>query len=62
MSPSSSASGRVRSAADVNEDIRALLERTRRRLSDSERAIYDLLIAEYAGYPKAQPDEVVKAA
>ncbi|GAA2192669.1 hypothetical protein [Streptomyces bangladeshensis] len=36
-----------RPAAVVNADIRALLERTRRRLSDAERAEYDLLLAEY---------------
>ena len=39
--------GRPRSVAAVNADIRALLERTRRRLSDVERAEYDHLVAEY---------------
>lgn len=40
------APGRARSADAVNADIRALLERTRRRLSDAERAEYDQLVAE----------------
>lgn len=47
MSPSPPVPGRARSAAVVNADIRALLERTRRRLSDAERAEYDQLVAEY---------------
>ena len=36
-----------RSADELNAAIRALLERTRRRLSDAERAEYDLLVAEW---------------
>lgn len=40
--------GRARSAEAVNADIRALLERTRRRLSDTERAEYEGLVQEYA--------------
>ncbi|MEU6552139.1 hypothetical protein ABZ915_17910 [Streptomyces sp. NPDC046915] len=37
----------LRSADELNEQIRALLERTRRRLADAERAEYDLLVAEW---------------
>lgn len=51
--------GSVRSAAVVNADIRALLERTRRRLSDVERAEYEGLLREYA---EAVRGEVVTAA
>lgn len=40
--------GCARSAEAVNADIRALLERTRRRLSDAERAEYEGLVEEYA--------------
>ena len=47
MSISPPPSGPPRPAAAVNADIRALLERTRRRLSDAERAEYDQLVAEY---------------
>lgn len=47
MSTTSPLEGLPRSAAAVNADIRALLERTRRRLSDAERAEYDQLVAEY---------------
>jgi hypothetical protein len=43
----------------VNEDIRALLERTRRRLSDTERDVYEQLLREWADAVKA---EVVEAA
>lgn len=48
MSSTSPVSGVPRPAAVVNADIRALLERTRRRLSDVERAEYELLLLEYA--------------
>ncbi|NED75437.1 hypothetical protein G3I51_24550 [Streptomyces sp. SID9944] len=48
MSSTPPSSGAVRPAAVVNADIRALLERTRRRLSDVERAEYELLLLEYA--------------
>lgn len=46
MSTTPPSDGPVRSAAAVNAAIRALLERTRRRLSDAERAEYDLLLVE----------------
>jgi hypothetical protein len=39
--------GVVRSAEAVNADIRALLERTRRRLSDAERERFEELQAEW---------------
>lgn len=48
MSTEPSDRGRVRPAAVVNEEIRGLLERTRRRLSDPERAQYEGLLREYA--------------
>jgi hypothetical protein len=38
----------------VNEDIRALLERTRRRLSDVERGEYEELLREYAAAVRAK--------
>lgn len=54
MSPSPSASGLTRPAAVVNGDIRALLERTRRRLSDAERAEYEELLREWAAAVRAE--------
>jgi hypothetical protein len=59
MSPTPPPPGPVRPAAAVNEEIRALLERTRRRLSDAERGVYEQLLREYA---EAKRAEVVKAA
>ena len=48
MSPSSSACGRLRSAAVVNEQIRALVVRARgRRWTHAERALYGLLLEEW---------------
>lgn len=49
----------MRSAAVVNDVIRALLERTRRRLTDEERAELEGLYVEWAEATRA---EVVKAA
>ncbi len=48
MSPSPPASGPSRPSGVVNAEIRALLERTRRRLSDVERGEYEALLREYA--------------
>lgn len=48
MSTTPPREGVPRTAAAVNADIRALLERTRRRLSDVERAEFDGLLQEYA--------------
>lgn len=59
MSPNLQHPGSARSADVVNEDIRALLERTRRQLSAVERAEFDGLVEEYA---EAWRAEVVKAA
>lgn len=59
MSPHSLSPGPVRSAAVVNDVIRALLERTRRRLTDEERAELEGLYVEWAEATRA---EVVKAA
>jgi hypothetical protein len=54
MSPSRPASGPLRPSAVVNAEIRALLERTRRRLSDSERGEYEALLREYADAVRAE--------
>ncbi|WSF59153.1 hypothetical protein OG252_12955 [Streptomyces sp. NBC_01352] len=59
MSPSPSASGPVRSAAVVNEDIRALWRDVRVRLTDEERARLERLYEEWAAAVRA---EVVEAA
>ncbi|MFI6033730.1 hypothetical protein ACIBBD_06015 [Streptomyces sp. NPDC051315] len=48
MSPSSLAPGSVRSAAEVNEQIRALWLRAGGSLSAEERAEYELLVVEWA--------------
>jgi hypothetical protein len=54
MSPSPPVSGSPRAAAVVNAEIRALLERTRRRLSDVERGEYEALLREYADAVRAE--------
>ncbi|MEU8651831.1 hypothetical protein [Streptomyces sp. NPDC048737] len=59
MSPSSSAPGSVRSAAELNEQIRALWLRAGGSLSAQERAEYELLVVEWAA---AIRGEVVRAA
>jgi hypothetical protein len=59
MSPHSSASGQLRPAAVVNEDIRALIERTGRRLTDEEKAVLERLWVEWVAADRA---EIVKAA
>ncbi|MFJ4695922.1 hypothetical protein [Streptomyces sp. NPDC088766] len=59
MSPSSSAPGSVRSAAELNEQIRALWLRAGGSLSAPERAEYELLVVEWAA---AIRGEVVRAA
>jgi hypothetical protein len=48
MSPDSVTSGSVRSAAEVNEQIRALWMRAGGTLSSQERAEYELLVVEWA--------------
>lgn len=48
MSPYSTTSGSVRSAAEVNEQIRALWMRAGGTLSSQERAEYELLVVEWA--------------
>ena len=48
MSPDSMAPGSVRSAAELNEQIRALWLRSSGSLSAQERAEYELLVAEWA--------------
>ncbi|MFF8033090.1 MULTISPECIES: hypothetical protein [unclassified Streptomyces] len=48
MSPELTTHGSVRSAAEVNEQIRALWTRARGSLSAQERAEYELLVVEWA--------------
>lgn len=59
MSPHSLGPGSVRSAAEVNEEIRALWLRAGGSLSSQERAEYELLVVEWAA---AIRDEVIEAA
>lgn len=59
MSPDSVTPGSVRSASEVNEQIRALWLRARGSLSAQERAEYELLVVEWAA---AIRDEVIEAA
>lgn len=59
MAPDSSARGSVRSAAEVNEQIRALWVRAGGTLSAQERAEYELLVVEWAA---AIHGEVIEAA
>ncbi|MGW1614427.1 hypothetical protein ACWCQZ_34300 [Streptomyces sp. NPDC002285] len=59
MSPSSQPQGIVRSAAAVNEDIRALWPHPAVRLTDEERAALERLYVEWAAAVRA---EVVEAA
>ncbi|MER6206079.1 MULTISPECIES: hypothetical protein [unclassified Streptomyces] len=59
MSPDSVAPGSVRSAAEVNEQIRALWLRAGGSLSTQEREEYELLVVEWAA---AIRDEVIAAA
>ncbi|MCL6672377.1 hypothetical protein [Streptomyces panaciradicis] len=59
MSPDSFTSGSVRSAAEVNEQIRALWTRAGGSLSAQERAEYELLVVEWAA---AIREDVIQAA
>lgn len=59
MSPNPLAPGRVRPAAAVNEDIRALWPRAGTQLNAKERAKYERLLIEWAAAIKA---EIVEAA
>ncbi|MFE9926776.1 hypothetical protein ACFYQA_36095 [Streptomyces sp. NPDC005774] len=59
MSPDCVTPGSVRSAAEVNEHIRALWLRAGGSLSAQERAEYELLVVEWAA---AIREQVVKAA
>ncbi|MGA5767465.1 hypothetical protein ACPC36_08275 [Streptomyces pseudogriseolus] len=54
MHPASLSQGPARPSAVVNAEIRALLERTRRRLSDVERGEYEELLREYADAVRAE--------
>ncbi|MGW0712306.1 hypothetical protein ACWD4G_41255 [Streptomyces sp. NPDC002643] len=59
MSPDSLTPGSARSAADVNDQIRALWRRAGGSLSSQERAEYELLVVEWAA---AIRGEVIEAA
>ncbi|MFJ5305098.1 hypothetical protein [Streptomyces sp. NPDC088350] len=59
MSPDFVSPGSVRSAAEVNEQIRALWLRAGGSLSTQEREEYELLVVEWAA---AIRDEVIAAA
>jgi hypothetical protein len=59
MSPDSVTPGSVRSAAEVNEQIRALWMRAGGTLSSQERAEYALLVVEWAA---AIRSDVIEAA
>jgi hypothetical protein len=59
MSPDSISRGSVRSAADLNDQIRALWRRAGGSLSSQERAEYELLVVEWAA---AIRGEVIEAA
>ncbi|MFE9685488.1 hypothetical protein ACFYXC_25890 [Streptomyces sp. NPDC002701] len=59
MSPDSPTTGSARSAAVLNEQIRALWIRAGGSLSTQERAEYELLIVQWAA---AVRDEIVEAA
>ncbi|MCT9080213.1 hypothetical protein [Streptomyces fulvoviolaceus] len=59
MSPNSVATGSVRSAAEVNEQIRALWLRAGGTLSPQERAEYELLVVEWAAAIRA---DIIQAA
>ncbi|MGW0626402.1 hypothetical protein [Streptomyces sp. NPDC002758] len=59
MSPTPLPDGAACSADELNAQIRALLERTRRQLTDVERAEYDGLVLRWEA---AKRGEVVEAA
>lgn len=59
MPPTPPRCGPSRPADVVNAEIRALLERTRRQLSNTERAEYDLLVVEWEA---AKRGKIVEAA
>ncbi|MEV5954463.1 hypothetical protein AB0M11_11920 [Streptomyces sp. NPDC051987] len=59
MSPDSRTPGSVRSAAEVNERIRALWLRAGGTLSAQDRAEYELLVVEWA---EAIREQIIEAA
>lgn len=62
MSPDSGHLGPVRSAAVVNELIRALFKRAGGRLYGADRAEYERLVAEWTLAVAAERVEIVEAA
>ncbi|MEU2900780.1 hypothetical protein AB0O72_25250 [Streptomyces sp. NPDC088106] len=59
MSPDLTAPGSARSAAEVNEQIRALWLRAGGSLSAQERAEYELLVVEWAAAIRSRVAEAV---
>ncbi|WP_420032190.1 hypothetical protein ACN2WE_04850 [Streptomyces sp. cg28] len=59
MSPTPPASGQLRPAAEINEEIRLLWPHPAVRLSTEQRARYELLVVEWAA---AVRGEIVTAA
>lgn len=59
MSPTLDGRGSARSAAAVNEDIRALLLRTGGWLSAEDRAVYERLVEEWAAAVRGEVVEAV---
>jgi hypothetical protein len=57
MSPDSQRLGSVRSAAEINQQIRALWPHPSVRLTDGQRAVYERLIAEWAEAVRAEVAE-----
>lgn len=54
MSPKSASPGSVRSAADLNEDIRALWQRADGQLSAEQRREYQRLVTQWAAAVQAE--------
>lgn len=59
MPPTSSPCGTVRSAAVINEEIRALMRRAGGHLREVDRPVYERLLEEWAAAMRA---EIVEAA
>ncbi|MEV6806995.1 hypothetical protein ACH4NF_18560 [Streptomyces sp. NPDC017248] len=62
MSPDSPPPGSARSAAEVNERIRALWLRSGGTLSPAERAEYELLVVEWAAAIRDQTGRAAQVA
>ncbi len=62
MLPESTTPVSARSAAAVNEQIRALWRRAGGSLTDQERTEYETLVVEWAAAMRGEVDEVTEAA